>query len=401
MSVIRTSALMIVAGERSGDVYGGRLAAALKVHRPGLALFGCGGEALRHGGVETVADLRQFAMVGITEVVSGLPGAYRAFQSLVRAAERRRPRLAILIDSPSLNMRLARRLKRLGIPVLYFVSPQIWAWKKWRLRQLPPLVDRMVCIFDFEEAIYREAGIPADYVGHPLVETVAPRLSRDQFFARFHLDPNLPTVALLPGSREIEISYLLPTLLETVRQLSARQDLQFALAVAPTLDPAHIDAQLQNQPGLRRALRVVTGATYDALAHSTVAVVASGTATIEAAILGRPMVVVYRVSPLTAFFARRMVDVPFFSMVNLLAGKKVVEELIQDDFTAPRLAAALTGLLDHPELQSKMREELCAVKSRLGEAGAIERVADIVLQMLEAPQEKPGPGSQLIENYRL
>ena len=349
---------------------------------------------MRRDGVETVADLRQFAMVGITEVVSGLPGAYRAFQSLVRAAERRRPRLAILIDSPSLNMRLARQMKRLGIPVLYFVSPQIWAWKKWRLRQLPPLVDRMICIFDFEEAIYRKAGIPADYVGHPLVETVAPQLSRDQFFGNFRLNPELPTVALLPGSREIELDYLMPTLLEAVRQLSTRQGLQFVLAAASTLDPARIEERLQNHPGLRRALRVVTGATYDALAYSTVAVVASGTATIEAALLGRPMVVVYRVSPLTAFFARRMVDVPFFSMVNLLARKKVVEELIQDDLTAPRLAAAVAALLDHPELQSKMKEDLGEVKSRLGAPGAIERVAEIVLQMLQAPQPAFGPGAR-------
>lgn len=349
---------------------------------------------MRAGGVETVVDLRQFAMVGITEVISGLPGAYRALRSLVRVAGQRLPRLAVLIDSPSLNMRLARRLKRLGIPIVYFVSPQIWAWKKWRLRQLPALVDRMICIFDFEEAIYRKAGIPVEYVGHPLVETVAPRLSRDQFFSQFQLDPKLPSVALLPGSREIELDYILPTLLDAARQLSARrQDLQFVLATAPTLNAARVEARLRRQLEMRRPVRVVTNATYDALAYSTVAVVASGTATVEAAILGCPMVVVYRVAPLTALFARRMVDVPFFSMVNLLAGKKVVEELIQDDFTAPRLTAAVTRLLDDPALQSKMKEELLAVKSRLGAPGAIERVAGSVLRMLQPSQETREPGA--------
>ncbi|MGH9354655.1 MAG: lipid-A-disaccharide synthase, partial [Terriglobia bacterium] len=263
--------------------------------------------------------------------------------------------------------------------------PQVWAWKKWRLRQLPALVDRMICIFDFEEAIYREAGIPAEYVGHPLVETAAPRLSRDQFFSQFQLDPTLPTVALLPGSRQIELQYILPTLLRAARQLSAaRQELQFVLAAAPTLNAAWLETRLRDRLDARRPVRVVTDATYDALAYSTLAVVASGTATIEAAILGCPMVVVYRVAPLTAFFARRMVDVPFFSMVNLLAGQKVVEELIQDDFTAPRLAAAVTRLLDHPELQSKMKEELRAVKSRLGVPGAIERAADSILEMLQS-----------------
>ncbi|MGH9401358.1 MAG: hypothetical protein ACRD2P_04535, partial [Terriglobia bacterium] len=179
--------LMLVAGERSGDVYGGRLAAELKSRQPGIELFGCCGHVMRDAGVETVVDAHQFAMVGITEVISGLPRAYRAFNQLMREAARRRPRLAILIDSPSLNMRLARRLKRLGIPVLYFVSPQIWAWKKWRLRQLASLVDLMVCIFDFEPEIYRRAGIPAEYCGHPLADMVAPRLSREEFFAKARL----------------------------------------------------------------------------------------------------------------------------------------------------------------------------------------------------------------------
>lgn len=374
-----------MAGERSGDVYGGRLAAELKTRRPGIELFGCCGHVMRDAGVEMVVDAHQFAMVGITEVVSGLPRAYRAFNQLMREAARRRPRLAILIDSPSLNMRLAKRLKRLGIPVLYFVSPQIWAWKKWRLRQLTALVDRMVCIFDFEPEIYRRVGAPAEYCGHPLVDTVAPSLSRDEFFAKARLDPALPVVALLPGSREVEIRYILPTLLRAARRISGQRRVQFVLPVAPGLETRRVETYLeQGSPGAPE-IRVLEHATYDALAWSTLAVVASGTATVEAALLGRPMVVVYRVSPVTAFLARRMVDINFFSMVNILAGKKVVEELIQNDFTAPRLAAEVTRLLDGSQAQSAMVEELKAVTAHLGKGGAIQRLADTVMKMVEEP----------------
>src|SRR5437660_10072669 len=236
--------LMIVAGEQSGDVYGARLATALEQRLPEIEIFGCGGDAIRHSGVETVADARCFAMVGITEVVSGLPQAYRAFQALLDEADRRRPRLAILIDSPSLNIRLAKQLKRRGIPVVYFVSPQIWAWKRWRLGQLKARIDKMLCIFDFEEEIYRRAGIPVEYVGYPLVDSVHSRLTRAAFFAQAGLAPDTPTVALLPGSREIEVSLILPTLLEAAGQLARTRSIQFVIAVAPALDGSRFDREL-------------------------------------------------------------------------------------------------------------------------------------------------------------
>lgn len=343
-----------------------------------MKIIGCGGEMMRQAGVETITDLRQFAMVGITEVISGLPRAGHAFRRLVNAARERHPKLAILIDSPSLNMRLAKRLKRMGVPVLYFVSPQIWAWKKWRLRQLAAWVDRMVCIFDFEEEIYRRAGIPVDYVGHPLVDTVRPRLSREEFFNMARLDPHTPTVALLPGSREIEIAYILPTLLDAAARLWEKRKIQCVIAVAPTLDARRIEWRLRRGGAAR--VSMMANATYDALAHSNVAVVSSGTATIEAAMLERPMVVVYRVSPITAFFARWMVNVPFYSMVNILAGHKVVEELIQDDFTSARLVSCVEDLLDHPHAALEM--ELRKVKERLGSGGAIERAADVAERMI-------------------
>lgn len=380
--------IMIVAGERSGDVYGGRLARELKARDAAVELFGCCGSVMRQEGVEPIVDACHFAMVGITEVISGLPRAYGAFRRLVNEAARRRPRLAVLIDSPSLNMRVAKRLKRLGIPVLYFVSPQIWAWKKWRLRQLTSLVDRMVCIFDFEPEIYEKAGIPAEYCGHPLADTVAPTVSREAFFAAARLDPLIPTMALLPGSRNVEISYILPTMLEAAARLARRRPIQFILPVAPGIDHGAIETRIERAPQfavLQGRFRVLEHSAYDALAYSTLAVVASGTATVEAALLERPMVVVYRVSPVTAFLARRMVDVAFFGMVNILAGRKIVEELIQRDYTAARLTTEVERLLDDPLAKSCMVEELQAVKTRLSGGGAIARLADAVMTMAAKP----------------
>lgn len=376
--------VLLVAGERSGDVYGGRLAEEITAREPAMALFGCCGEAMQAAGVESIVNAREFAMVGITEVVSGLPRAYRAFHRIVREAARRRPRLAVLIDSPSLNMRLARRLKRLGIPVLYFVSPQIWAWKKWRLRQLAKLVDRMVCIFDFEPELYHRVGVPADYCGHPLVDATAPSVSREAFFARARLNPALPVVALLPGSREVEIRYILPTVLQAARIIASGRPAQFVIPVAPGLESRFVTEFLKRH-GQGLNAQILERCANDALAWSTAAIVASGTATIEAALLGRPMAVVYRVSPVTAFLARRMVDIDFFSMVNILAGKEVVKEFIQERFTAENVAAEIGRLLDDPEARASMAEALKHVAARLGTGGAIQRLADRVIEMAAVP----------------
>jgi len=202
----------MVAGERSGDLYGAELALALRERLHAPELFGCGGEAMRLAGVDTVVDAHQLTMIGITEIIGGLPRAYRAFHALLAEVDKRRPQLAVLIDFPDFNLRLAKQLKKRGIRVVYFVSPQVWAWRKGRLRQLKARIDKMLCIFHFEEAIYREAGIPVEYVGHPLVDLVRPRLTREQFFGEVGLEPAVATVALLPGSREKEVRHMLPTM---------------------------------------------------------------------------------------------------------------------------------------------------------------------------------------------
>jgi len=373
---------MIVAGERSGDVLGAELARALRERLAGLRLFGCGGDAMREAGVETVVDAHRLAMMGITEVISGLARAYRALRALVAEAERRRPQLAVLIDFPDFNLRLAKRLEQRGIRVVYLVSPQVWAWRKGRLRQLKARIEKMLCIFDFEEAIYRKAGIPVEYVGHPMVDLVRPKMTREEFFARVGLDPAGTTVALLPGSRAKEVSHILPNMLAAAGRISLNRSVQFVVAVAPTLDAVWVERTLLAPYAGRLTIRVATQATYDALRHCDVAIVASGTATLEAALCERPMVVVYRLSRLTYRIGRLLVKVPFYSMVNILAGKQVVPELIQSDFTPARVAGQVEYLLDHSQAREKMAKELRAVKERLGPGGAVSRASEAVAGLL-------------------
>ncbi len=375
--------VMMVAGERSGDVYGAELASALRARLKAVEIFGCGGEAMRRAGVETIVDAHKISMIGIVEILSGLPRAYRAFRSMVEEVDRRKPQLGVLIDFPDFNLRLAKKLKERNIPVVYFVSPQIWAWRAGRVKQLKAAIDKMLCIFDFEESIYRKAGIPVEYVGHPLVDLVRPHLSREEFFIKAGLDPGTTTVALLPGSRKSEVSHNLPTMLDAASRLALTRQIQFVVAAAPTLDAARLESMLVRCYVGRATVRAVSEATYDALQHSDLAVVASGTATLEAALRERPMVVVYRVSPLTWLLGKFLVHVPFYSMVNLLAERPIVTELIQHDFSAQKLSSRIEYLLDHPEARAEMIKALGAVKARLGPGGAIERAARAVLGVLE------------------
>ena len=381
--------LMMVAGERSGEIYGAELATALRARLGEVEIFGCGGEAMRRAGVATTVDAHTITMVGITEVLGGLPRVYRAFKTLLAEVDRRRPQLAVLIDFPDFNLRLAKKLRERNIRVVYYVSPQVWAWRRGRLRQLKERVDKMLCLFDFEEEIYRQAGIPVEYVGHPLVDLVRPHLTREEFFARTGLDPQVATVALLPGSRQKEVLYNLPPMLDAATRLSLGRPIQFVVAIAPTLDPAWLESLVAQCYVGRAKVRTVANATYDALQHGDVAVVASGTATVEAALRERPFVVVYRVSPLTWLLGKFLVEVPYYSMVNLLAGKALITELIQNDFTAQKVAGQVEYLLDHAEARGPILEGLRTVKARLGPGGATERAADAVLRLLQESRATP------------
>lgn len=377
---------MMVAGERSGDVYGAALVQALRTRLGNAEVFGCGGEAMRTAGVETVVDIHQVALIGISEVVSGLPKAYRAMRTLIIEAVRRKPALAILIDSPSLNLRLAKQLKRQNIPVIYFVSPQIWAWKKWRIKKIKAYVDKMLCLFDFETEIYQKAKVPVEHIGHPLVDMAAPHQTREEFFRQAGLAPNITTIALLPGSRRSEVNFNIPTMLDASARVAASRSIQFVIASAPTIDFRWLESLASQHYSGSAPLRTLSNATHEALQYADAAVVASGTATIEAALRECPMIVVYRVSAFTAMCAKALIHVPFYSMVNLLAGNAAVPELIQNDFTTDNVASQLLLLLEDAKVRNKMIQDLRRVRSRLGPGGAIERAADAILRHLAEPK---------------
>ena len=371
--------VLLSAGEASGDMYAARLATALQ-QRLKVKIFGLGGDQMRAAGVDIIADYHEVSVVGITEILSHLPSLIRAMRKLVAAARQRGPALAILTDFPGFHLRLARKLLPLGIRNVYYICPQFWAWRPWRANLVRRRFVQALCIFPFEEDFFRERGVNAKFIGHPLVGTVQPTLSREQFAANHNLDPRHPIITLLPGSRWGEISRHLPTMLEACRELErlAPAAYNFVLAVAPGIDLARLRTLIP----LDRHPVIVQNETYNALASADAALVCSGTATVEAALLGTPMAVVYRVTPLTALLAKPLVRPKFFSMVNLIAAREVVLELIQDDFTAPRAAGELRRLLD-PIVSAELRRGLAEVRLRLGPPGAIDRAADAIAALLQ------------------
>lgn len=369
--------LFVSCGEPSGDLYAGELVRELRARVPGLEVFGLGGDRLAGQGAELLAHIKDLAVVGLLEVVAHLRALRRVFVRVLSEVERRQPDVAVLVDYPDFNLRLARQLRQRGVRVVYYVSPQVWAWRRGRLDSIRKTVARMLVIFPFEEALYRDAGVPVTFVGHPLVDLVRPPPDPKSFLERIGLDARKPVVAILPGSRPKEIGHNLPPLMGAVARLVRRRpELQFPLALAPALDPAVVTSAIGSLPVL-----VVANETQGILASCTVAVVASGTATVEAALLGAPMVVVYRLAPLTYLLGRKLVKVPHFAMANLIAGQRVVPEVIQRELTPDRVAAEVQALLDDPARRQRMREGLAEVRRRLGPPGASARAAEEVLDV--------------------
>ena len=369
----RSQRIFVSAGEASGDLYGSLLIEALGKRLGGGEFFGCGGDRMRAAGCQTLVDARQLAMVGIVEVLPGLPRAWRALQLLKNSVKKEPPDLAILVDFPDFNLRLAKELKRLGTPVVYFVAPQAWAWRPGRLKTLRRNVDRLLCIFPFEEEFFKAGEVAAEFVGHPLVTRVAPSLSAEDFRTRFGLPETTPLVALLPGSRCREIELNLPPLIETARILVASEEYCFVVPAASTVGAEWIRGQVR-ESGL--AFHVVEGHTYDVLAHSKAAVVASGTATIETALLGTPMVVVYRVSRATWLLGSGLVHTPFYSMVNIVAGQRIVSEFIQDDFKPEAVARDARLLLESELLRDRMRQQFREMAEKLRAPAALSSSRD-------------------------
>lgn len=375
--------LLISAGEASGEMYGAQLIEALRRRVPELECFGVGGERMQAAGCDLVVQSRELAVVGITEILPRLPKIYGEFRKLLRAIDERKPDAAILIDSPAFHFKVARELHRRGIPVIYYVAPQLWAWRSGRVRLVRRYFKKALVIFPLEEQWYRERGMDAEFVGHPLADLDRPSESLQDFVEEQGYEPDKPIIALMPGSRHKEIRMNLPAMLRTAELLGG--DYQFVLPIAPTIDPGWLDLLVQK---LNPSYSFILFTTRDtrALAHARAAVVASGTATVEAAMMGTPMVVVYRVSPLTWTLGRPLIHVKNFAMVNLIAGEQVVPELIQANFTAEKVAAKLREILPDGPVREKMKEDLAQVRARLKSGNdsrsAAERAADAVLRAL-------------------
>ena len=373
----RRPAIMIVAGEASGDLHGAKLAAALTAVDSRLTLFGIGGDHMRAAGVRVTVDARQLAVVGLTEVFSKLPGILHGWRVACRMLAEGRPDLLILIDFPDFNLRLARRAKQLQTKVLYYISPQIWAWRRRRVRQIRRRVDHMAVILPFEAEFYRRHGVNVSFVGHPLMDHdppsgQAPRRST----------PDMPPVlGLLPGSRDSEISRLLPAMLDAALRLQQRLKVRVMLSCADSVD-THRVARLVAPYRDRLHMDTIGGGPQHIFQSADVVIAASGTVTLEAALWGVPMLIVYRVSPLSYLLGKALIRVPHIGLVNLIAGRRVVPELIQQTATPTRIAAEAESLLMQPARRDQMRAGLAEVKQRLGAAGASTRVARIATQML-------------------
>ncbi len=342
--------ILISAGEASGDFYATGLIAALRQRRGDLDFFGCAQPRMLAAGVRPVIDAEKLGVVGLIEVVKHLPGIYGEYRRLLKAAREEKPDLAILTDSPDFHLRVARHLREMGVPVVYLVAPQAWAWRQGRVKQMRRDLRELLCIFPFEAPWFASKGVSTHYIGHPMARHIRPTCSRAEWFAEQGLDPGKPVVALLPGSRRGEITRHLPALLDAVRRMPG---VQFVLGTPPSVGAAFFVNQ-----SLPPTIHVIEGRTWDLLAHCDVALAASGTVTMEAALLGTPVVSYYRVTGLSWWIGRFLVDVPFYTMVNLVAGRRVIPELMQGDMTGERLAAETLRLLNDSKERDDMKRGL-------------------------------------------
>ena len=372
--------ILLVAGEVSGDLHGAHLMEAIQRIDPEIEFFGVGGEGLERKGMKLLYDAHSLSVVGITEALLKLPSIWKALRELKKSLDRERPDLIILIDFPDFNLRLAKMAYQRGIPVLYYISPQVWAWRPKRVKLIARWVKKMVVLFPFEVPLYEAAGVNVEWVGHPLLDIVKPTLSREAAFQRFGLDPKQRTIALLPGSRMHEVKRLLPPLLASAQLLQKETpDLQFIIPLAPGILQGTLSPWMRN---ISVPVKVVEGWNYDVMNISELLITASGTATLEAAILGKPMVIVYKVSFFSYWIGRALIRVDHIGLVNLVAGKEIAPELIQNDVNPQRVAEEALRILRDPILSRRMTEMMAGVRQSLGEPGAAQRAAHIVTSLL-------------------
>jgi lipid-A-disaccharide synthase len=374
--------ILMSAGEASSEMYGAQLIEALRAANPDshLEVFGAGGDRMRATGCDIVVDAKDLSVVGITEILSHLPKIYSLFRKLIAAADQRRPDVAVVIDSPAFNWRVARQMHKRGIPVVYYVCPQFWAWRQGRVRLLRKYVTKALVIFPFEEKFYRDRGVDATFVGHPLADLPKPQIPRTEYATHSAVDPAKQCITIMPGSRVKEVSMNLPTILKAAAKLGS--DFEFLLPVAPTLDRNWLESLI----GRSANIHLVADA-LPALAHSRAGIIASGTATVQAALMGTPFVMVYRLSPLTYFLGRSRVKVPYFAMVNLIAGKQIVPELVQSDFTADNVVSKIKEILPEGAARSQMIDGLVRVRGALRDpsnhqARAADQAAAAIFKLL-------------------
>jgi lipid-A-disaccharide synthase len=368
----------MVAGETSGDMYGADVARSLFRRFPGCQIYGFGGSRMGAAGVQLEGDVGATAAIGPFEALSTLGSLYRVFRRLAERIEAEPPTAAILIDFPDFNLRLARRVKDAGAPVIYFISPQIWAWREGRIKQIAQVVRKMLVIFPFEEEMYRKAGVDVEFVGHPLVDAARPSKTKEQFCTEHNLDPRRPIVVLLPGSRPKEVRYILPPVCDAAELIqSVKPDTQFVLPMAPGLERSLLENIIAARP-----VKIVVNDTYNSMRYARAAIVASGTATLETALLGTPEVVVYRISQASWFVGKLLLKVRFYGIVNIILGEEVVPELFQDRMTPEEVSKTAIRLMDDVWMQSRIRGKYEQLRRQLGGGNVADRVVDAVAKLI-------------------
>jgi lipid-A-disaccharide synthase len=375
--VSREKKILIIAGEASGDLHGGNLAKALLALEPELGISGMGGKMMREAGVNTLQDISRLAVVGIWEVLTHLKDIKAAFNLMEETIVRERPDAVVLIDYPDFNLRIAKKARAAGVKVVYYVSPQVWAWRKGRIKNIAKVVDRMLVVFPFEEALYRDAGVKCTFVGHPLLDEETGTLSKEELTNKFGLDPQKPILGILPGSRKKELHFHLPVMLKAYSLIKEKMpDVQAVIPVAPTLSLGDFREYLAGYEDVRLIDEDAAGV----MTVMDTAMVASGTATLQTALKGKPMVIIYKLSPFTYWLGKMLIDVPFIGMPNLIAGREAAPELVQDEASPERISSLILKMFYDKAYYGDIVRNLGLVSEKLGGPGASKRAALEVLK---------------------
>lgn len=370
--------IMIIAGEASGDLHGSALVNALRERQPDVEMFGVGGDRMQRAGMELIYHVEDLAFMGFSEVVKHLGEIRRKFYHLLDVVKDRQPDILVLVDYPGFNLRFGKKVKQLGVPVFYFIAPQVWAWHQSRAKTMATFVDRMAVLFEFEVDFFQKYGLETHFVGHPLLDSLNVKLSRDEFYQKYDLPFGAPVLALFAGSRKQEIDTLLPPLLQTAQQLKAHHpDVQIAVSRAATIPPSYILPYLD---GAQDTIALVDD-TYELIKYAQAAIVKSGTSTLETAIFETPFLIVYKVSPLSYAIGKRVVKIPFIGLANIVAGEQVAKEFIQNDVTAESLLPEVERCMFDETYRQEKVQKMRNIKKRLGEPGAAEKTAELILQL--------------------